>query len=126
MLKLGFWDKMKALEQLAKHHGLLAEKIDLNITLEISVRDRDGHALRPTRGLAGALKKTGAGTVEPGRCHGSALVVGGCRVLRRPPQRVDENSDRAPSRADVLDFPTGDPVVDGPATHSGSNNRELR
>ena len=63
MLKLGFWDKMKALEQLAKHHGLLAEKIDLNITLEISVRDRDGHALRPTRGLAGALKKTGAGTV---------------------------------------------------------------
>ena len=38
MLKLGFWDKMKALEQLAKHHGLLAEKIDLNITLEISRR----------------------------------------------------------------------------------------
>ena len=41
MLKLGFWDKMKALEQLAKHHGLLAEKINLNITLEISRRLAD-------------------------------------------------------------------------------------
>ena len=38
-------------------------------------------------------------------------------VARHPPQRVDEDPDRTPGRADVLDLPAGDPVVDGPAAH---------
>lgn len=44
--KLKAWDKLKALEMLAKHFGLLVERIDQNVTLEINVkapwRDQSG------------------------------------------------------------------------------------
>ena len=49
----------------------------------------------------------------PGRGAGYAV-----RAIWRPPQRVDENPNRAAGRADVLDFPIGDPVVDGTAAHT--------
>ncbi len=52
-----------------------------------------------------------------GRSSSSAVRAGDRRVVRRPPQRVDEDPDRARDRADALDFPTGHPVVDGPAAH---------
>ncbi len=52
-----------------------------------------------------------------GRSYFSAVPANDRRVCRCPPQRVDENSDRAPGRADGLDFPAYHPVVDGPAAH---------
>ena len=54
-----------------------------------------------------------------GRSHvySSAVPAGDRRVCRRPPQRIDEDPDRAPGRADGLDFPAGEPVVDRPAAH---------
>ncbi len=51
-----------------------------------------------------------------GRSSSSAVRAGDRRVFR-PPQRVDEDPDRAPCRTDVLDFPTGYPIVDGTAAH---------
>src|SRR4029077_14937150 len=39
-------------------------------------------------------------------------------VVRIAPQRVDKNTDRAASRAHVLDLATGQPVVDRPPAHA--------
>ena len=64
-------------------------------------------SLRPPNGLACTC----------GCSYSSAVPAGDRRVVRRPPQRVDEDPGRARDRADALDFPTGDPVVDGPAAH---------
>ena len=64
-------------------------------------------SLRPPNGLAFTC----------GRSCSSAVRVGDRRVVRRPPQRVDEDPGRAPCRAGALNFPTGHPVVDGTGAH---------
>ena len=63
-----------------------------------------------------ARSQDSATTLGSGRSGSSAVRVRN-RVFRRPPQRVDEDPDRAPCRTDVLDFPTGYPIVDGTAAH---------
>ncbi len=69
---------------------------------------------------ADSLRWAARGCADPsgrGRSGSSAVRAGDRRVVRRPPQRVDEDPGRAPCRADALDLAAGDPVVDGPAAH---------
>ena len=43
VLKVSVWDKMKALEQLAKHHGLVTQRVDINVVTSAELqagRDR--------------------------------------------------------------------------------------
>ena len=37
VLKISIWDKMKALEQLAKHHDLITQRFDVNMTVDNSL-----------------------------------------------------------------------------------------